>query len=71
MEDFLPSPTAAHRLGDGLGSPRHLLIPRPPPGHPKEGPALQLPLCHGPSAPQGPGEGDRREAGSAFGVAGD
>lgn len=42
-EDFLPSSTAAHRLGSRLGPPRHLLVPRPPLDHPKVGPALQMP----------------------------
>lgn len=54
VEDFLPSSTAAHRLGDRLGPPRHLLAPRPPPGHPKEGSALQMPPVPGSLCSSGP-----------------
>lgn len=55
---------------DGRGPPsiyRHHLPPPPSQGEP----ALQMSPVPGPPAPQGPGEGDGLEAGSAFGVAGD
>ena len=45
------------------GPSRHLLAPRPPPAHPREGPALQMPPAPAPTAPQGPGEGDGRKHG--------
>ena len=55
---------------DGRGPPstyRHHLPPPPSQGEP----ALQMSPVPGPPAPQGLGEGDGQEAGSAFGVAGD
>lgn len=50
VEDFLPSSTVAHRLGDRLGPPRHLLVSRPLPGHPKEGLPFRFPLGQDPPA---------------------
>ena len=58
-----------HAVPDRRGPPsiyRHHL---PPP--PRESPALQMSPVLGAPAPQGLGEGDGQEAGSAFGVAGD
>lgn len=65
-EDFLSSSMAARRPGDGLGPPGICLLHDAPPAHPREGSVLQMPPVPGPSASQGPGEVDRREAGSAF-----
>lgn len=61
---------AAHMLsqtgGDRQASTGIICLPPP-----RESPALQMSPVLGAPAPQGLGEGDGQEAGSAFGVAGD
>lgn len=71
MENFLPSSVAAHWPRDELGPPRHLSTPQPHLLIPGRALPFRCPLSQGPSASQGPGEGDRSEAGRALVVAGD
>lgn len=69
-EDFLFYPWLPTCCPRREGTAKHLQASSayPPP---RESPALQMSLVLGAPAPQGLGEGDGQETGSAFGVAGD